>query len=228
MSQGSSHAAKKNKFQSAAGGWHNNLRAQRIPKQQMSFMWTVLSHINICFLTDWSNPKSFKICLAFTSPELPNPRKWAALQTFWLHLTFEIPLTLRTITFDIKAHLPRNARSSGDDDNTHVATRVGFLGVIDVDGEVGRGHGHTEAHSFCELVLTVSDLTWAKVYHLHGENTSTETQTSLHRYGLFHSNEHFFEFCLILRCADYHVLHKDNPGIYRWWMLNFSLIFCLR
>lgn len=153
---------------------------------------------------------------------------WAALQTFWLHLTFEIPLTLRTITFDIKAHLPRNARSSGDDDNTRVATRVGFLGVIDVDGEVGRGHGHTEAHSFCELVLTVSDLTWAKVYHLHGENTSTETQTSLHRYGLFHSNEHFFEFCLILRCADYHVLHKDNPGIYRWWMLNFSLIFCLR
>lgn len=41
----------------------------------------------------------------------------------------------------------------------HVVTGVGFLRVVDVDGEVGRGHGHTEAHSLGELVLSVSDFT---------------------------------------------------------------------
>lgn len=66
---------------------------------------------------------------------------------------------LRSITFDIKVHLSGNARTSRDDDIADVASGVRLLGVVDVDGEVGRGHGHTEARSFGELVLAVPDLT---------------------------------------------------------------------
>lgn len=79
---------------------------------------------------------------------------------------------LWSITFDIKAYLSRNGRSSGDDDNADVESGVGLLGVVDVEGEVGWGHRHTEAHSFSELILAVPDQTWAKVYHLSGEKTT--------------------------------------------------------
>ena len=44
---------------------------------------------------------------------------------------------LRSITFDIKVHLSRKARSSGDDDMADVESGVRLLGVVDVDGEVG-------------------------------------------------------------------------------------------
>lgn len=74
---------------------------------------------------------------------------------------------LWVITFDIKVHLSRNASTSRDDDVAHVASGVGLLGVVDVDGEVRRGHDHTEADSFSELVLAMPDLAWAEVYHLH-------------------------------------------------------------
>ena len=65
---------------------------------------------------------------------------------------------LRSITFDIKAHLSVEAGVSGDDDIADVDSRVRLLGVVDVDGEIGRGHGRAEAHSFGELVLAVADL----------------------------------------------------------------------
>lgn len=50
-----------------------------------------------------------------------------------LNLTSEVPL----ITFDIKAYLSRNGRSSGDDDDADVQSRVRLLGVVDVEGDVG-------------------------------------------------------------------------------------------
>lgn len=76
------------------------------------------------------------------------------------------------ITFDIKLYLARNGRSSGDDYDAHVQSGVRLLGVVDVEGEVGRGHGHAEAHSPGELVLSVPDLTGAEVDHL---NTSADS-----------------------------------------------------
>ncbi len=66
---------------------------------------------------------------------------------------------LRFVTFDIKAHLPDNAGSSGDDDVADVASGVRLLGVVDVDRDVGRGHGHTEAHSVGKHVVALPDLT---------------------------------------------------------------------
>lgn len=135
------------------------------------------------------------------------------MPTFWLHLTFEISLTLWTITFDIKAHLSRNARSSGDDDNTRVAAGVGFLGVVDVDGEVCRGHGHTEAHSFCELVLAVPDLTWAEVYHLRQRETRTTRHDRHHRIigPAGHRRKHT------------HVRQKWVDSLFKWNILNYIL-----
>lgn len=62
---------------------------------------------------------------------------------------------LQFITFDIKAHLSQNDSTSRDDDSAGVGPGVSLLGVVDVDGEVGGGHGRTEAHSLGELVLTV-------------------------------------------------------------------------
>lgn len=56
-----------------------------------------------------------------------------------------------------------------DDDIAHVTSRVRFLGVLDINGDVGWRHGHTEANSFGELILAVPNLTWAKVYHLYRE-----------------------------------------------------------
>ena len=93
----------------------------------------------------------------------------------WLHLTFEVPRLPRFITFDIKAYVSGNGGSSRDDDNADVESRVRLLSVVDVDGEVGWGHGHAEAHSLGELVLAVPDLSWAVVYHLDRENTFLET-----------------------------------------------------
>lgn len=72
-------------------------------------------------------------------------------------------------------HLPGEAGAPRDDDVADVAPRVGLLGVVDVDGEVGRGHGHAEARSFGEIVLAVPDLTRAEVYHLNRENTGLNT-----------------------------------------------------
>lgn len=102
-------------------------------------------------------------------PEFQNPGEEFELcrSIFWLNLTFGILAVV--ITFDIKVHLSSNARTSMDDDTAHVASRVRLLGVVDGDGDVGWGHGHTEASSFCELVLAVPNLTWAKVYHLFTE-----------------------------------------------------------
>lgn len=40
-----------------------------------------------------------------------------------------------------------------------VEARVALLRVVDVDGEVGGGHGHAEAHSLGELVLSMSNFT---------------------------------------------------------------------
>lgn len=68
-------------------------------------------------------------------------------------------LVLRSITFDIKANVSGNSSTSADDDSADVASGVRLLGVVDVDGEVGGGHGRTEAHSFGEVVLAVPDLT---------------------------------------------------------------------
>lgn len=76
-----------------------------------------------------------------------------------LNLTFEVPLILCSITFDIKAYLSRNGRRSRDDDNADVETGVRLLDVVDVEGEVCRGHRHTEAHSPGELILAISNLT---------------------------------------------------------------------
>lgn len=81
-----------------------------------------------------------------------------------------ISLTRWCITFDIKAHLPRNAKTFRDNDAAKVASGVRLLGVVDVDGDVGRGHGHAEAHSLRELVLAVTDFPWAEVYHLEKES----------------------------------------------------------
>lgn len=64
-----------------------------------------------------------------------------------------------SITFDVKLYMPGNGRRSGDDHDARVESGVGLLGVVDVEGEVGRGHGHAEAHSLGELVLAVPDLT---------------------------------------------------------------------
>lgn len=74
------------------------------------------------------------------------------------------------ITFDIKVYLPGNRRRSGDNHDAHVESGVGLLGVVDVEGEISRGHGHAEAHSLGELVLSVAHLTGAEVDHL---NTQT-------------------------------------------------------
>lgn len=78
-------------------------------------------------------------------------------------------LTLCSITFDIKLYLARNGRRPGDDHDAHVQSGVRLLGVVDVEGEVGRGHGHAEAHSLGELVLSVADLSRAEVDHLNTE-----------------------------------------------------------
>lgn len=64
-----------------------------------------------------------------------------------------------SITFDIKLYVPVNGRRSGDDHDARVEAGVGLLGVVDVEGEVRRRHGHAEAHSLRELVLAVPDLT---------------------------------------------------------------------
>lgn len=93
----------------------------------------------------------------------------------WLHLTFEVPRLPWFITFDIKAYVSGNGGSSRDDDNADVESGVRLLGVVDVDGEVGWGHGHAEAHSFGELILAVPNLTWAVVYHLSRESKFMET-----------------------------------------------------
>ena len=103
----------------------------------------------------------------------------------WLNLTFEVRLMLRSITFDIKVHLSRKARSSGDDDMADVESGVRLLGVVDVDGEVGWGHGHAEAHSFGELVLAVPDLAWTEVYHLKRENTFMEILDLQRQFGVY-------------------------------------------
>lgn len=50
---------------------------------------------------------------------------------------FSLKFLLWFITFDIKAHLSGNARTSMDDDIAHIASGVRFLGVLDVDGDVG-------------------------------------------------------------------------------------------
>lgn len=80
--------------------------------------------------------------------------------------TFEVALTLCSITFDIQLDLARNGGRSGDDHDAHVESRVRLLGVVDVEGEVGRGHAHAEAHPPGELVLSVAHLTGAEVDHL--------------------------------------------------------------
>lgn len=80
-------------------------------------------------------------------------------------------LTLCSITFDIKLYLARNGRRSRDDHDAHVESRVRLLGVVDVEGEVGRGHGHAEAHSLGELVLAVPNLTGAEVDHLNTQKS---------------------------------------------------------
>lgn len=71
-------------------------------------------------------------------------------------------------------YLSGDARTFKDDDTADVASGVRLLRVVDIDGEVGWGHGCTEAHSFGELVVAVPDLAWAVVYHLNGENRSME------------------------------------------------------
>lgn len=63
------------------------------------------------------------------------------------------------VTFDVKAYLSRDGGSSGDDDDADVEPGVGLLGVVDVEGDVGGGHGHAEAHPLGELVLAEADLT---------------------------------------------------------------------
>lgn len=76
-------------------------------------------------------------------------------------------VTSPCVTFDVQAHLSVDTHAPGDDDVAHVAPRVGLLRVVDVDGEVGRGHGRAEAHPLGELVLPVTDLPRAEVDHLH-------------------------------------------------------------
>lgn len=76
---------------------------------------------------------SIYFACTFESEGTREPRRRA----LGLNLTFEVRLTLWSITFDIKAHLSGNASSSGDDDIADVASGVRLLGVVDVDGEVG-------------------------------------------------------------------------------------------
>lgn len=85
--------------------------------------------------------------------------------------TFEVAPTLCCATFDVKLYLARNGRPSGDDHDAHVESGVRLLGVVDVEGEVGRGHGHAEAHSLGKLVLSVPDLTGAEVDHLNTQKS---------------------------------------------------------
>lgn len=124
------------------------------------------------FLPDRSDPNLIRN--VFTAAKNIQIRGKDARRS-WLHLTFEVPRLPRFITFDIKAYVSGNGGSSRDDDNADVESGVRLLGVVDVDGEVGWGHGHAKAHSFGELVLAVPDLTWAVVYHLSRENTFIET-----------------------------------------------------
>lgn len=162
---------------SAAGGWHNGLRAMWIPKQQMSFICTVLTHTNTRFFNRLVQSKilqnMFSIYSGWISKSsgMCEPR----CRLLWLNVTSGIALTLRSFTFDIKVYLSVKAIMSGDEDTADIASRVRLLGVVDVDGEVRRGHGHTEAHPRGELALAEPDLTWAEVYHLHRGNTFMAT-----------------------------------------------------
>lgn len=136
-----------------------------------------------------------------------------------LNLTSELPL----ITFDIKAYLSRNGRRSGDDDDADVQSRVRLLGVVNVEGDVGWGHGHAEADSFGELVLAKPNLTRVKIDHL-----DRETHLDWHHCTSIWWDEFFclfiyFNFFLYLKLAlkdleinritEISVLHKDNPDI---------------
>lgn len=137
------------------------------------YLWFL--HMNIYF----NRPAQCQHVWTFlgTSLDFQNPRERVSKLCHRLprlHLTFEVPVMLCSITFDIKAYLSRYGRSSRDDDNADVESRVRLLGVVDVEGEVCWGHGHAEAHSFGELVLAIPNLTWVEIYHLNRENISME------------------------------------------------------
>lgn len=63
------------------------------------------------------------------------------------------------ITFDVKDNLTTDGWSSGGEDAADVGAAVRLLGVVDVEGDVGRGHGHAKAHPLGELVLAEADVT---------------------------------------------------------------------
>lgn len=63
------------------------------------------------------------------------------------------------VTFDVEVDLTTDGRRSGGEDAADVAAGVRLLGVVDVEGDVGRGHGHREAHALGELVLAEADVT---------------------------------------------------------------------
>lgn len=152
------------------------------PDESLHSRWAlfVICHINMNFNRP-AQSQPYKTCSAL--PGFSNPRERVSELchgTFRLNLTFEVPLMLWSITFDIKAYLSRNGRSSGDDDNADVESGVGLLGVVDVEGEVCWGHSHTEAHPFGELVLAIPNLTWVEIYHLNRGNTLMETTQKQH------------------------------------------------
>lgn len=62
-------------------------------------------------------------------------------------------------TFDIKAHFSRESGGSRDDDIAEVSSWVWLLGVVDVDGEIGRRHGQAEPNTLPELRTTYPWLT---------------------------------------------------------------------
>lgn len=61
-------------------------------------------------------------------------------------------------TFNIEVQLSRQAWSSRNDDVAVIAPRVRLLCVIDVDGQIGRGHRHGKTHPPPKVSATDANL----------------------------------------------------------------------
>lgn len=57
----------------------------------------------------------------------------------------------QTLTLDVKPQLAGQTGRSGDDHVAQVAARIGLLRGVDVDGQVGGGHGDGESDPLAEF-----------------------------------------------------------------------------
>lgn len=67
---------------------------------------------------------------------------------------------LLVLTIDVEAKFSSQAHCPGDDDLAEVASWVRLLRVVDVQGQVGWGHGGCEAHTLPELGAAKTDRVW--------------------------------------------------------------------